>query len=376
MRRRIEDLRVWGVGGRHLQQVGVDLLFDTSRASAIGVVQASKLIIPGLITERRARRQILTNPPDFALAVDFGAFNLRMAPFLRSHGVPVAYWFPPGSWRKTPPSERILSAADYFISPYPWYADNLRAAGAKADFLGHPLLDQVKPALSKQAFCRSLDIDPTLDIVALLPGSRGHEVDNILPVMVEAAALTSRRRGGVGFVVPLADHYPSEQAVALVRRSLKALKRRSLPEPPLTLVRSGTQEAICQARAAVVCSGSATLEALVALTPMVVVYRGSAMMKLEYRIRRMKIEYMAMPNILADEMIVPELRQDEATGEAIAARLESLLDDGQQRAHQIDCLQSLRSVLEPTGALERTADALLDWFATVSRASVCGKAPA
>ncbi len=365
LRRHVPGLTVWGVGGRRLQEAGADLLFDTSRASAIGVVQASKLIIPGLLTERRAQRRIVADPPDFALAVDFGAFNLRIAPFLRASGVPVAYWFPPGSWRRTPPSERIVNAADYFISPYPWYAESLRAAGAKADFLGHPLLDQTRPVLSKEQFLGRLGLDEAAECVALLPGSRGHEVQNILPVMIEAAAVLTQRRPGAAFVVPLSDHYPSREAVALTRRSLDGVKRKGLPQPAIGLVRSGTQEAICHARAAAVCSGSATLEALVALTPMVVVYRGTSMMKLEYRVRRMNIQYMGMPNILADKMIVPELRQDEATAEAIALRLERLLDDTPERTEQVEALQGLREMLEPSGATERTADALLRWLRDV-----------
>jgi len=336
-------------------------LFDTSRSSAIGIVQASKLILPGLVIERKAQQRAKNSPPDLAVAVDFGAFNLRIAPYLRSLSIPVAYWFPPGSWRRTTPSERILSAADYFISPYPWYAESLREAGANADFLGHPLLDQVRPKLTRDDFMARMGLAQDSELIALLPGSRGHEVQYILPVMIEAAAILAQRQQRLTFVVPISDHYSGDEASTLVSAALRSCASKGLPKPDIALAKASTQEAICHAKAAAVCSGSATLEALIALTPMVIVYRGSKMMKLEYRLRRVNIKYMGMPNILADAPIATELRQDEATGESIASNLELLLE-GEVRERQLGHLADIRKMLEPAGALDRTADALLAWF--------------
>lgn len=363
----LPGLDVWGVGGRHLQEAGCSLIYDTSRASGIGFMQVARLIPDLLATKAKALGMLAHNPPDLLLAVDFGAFNLRLTPEARRMGIPVAYWFPPGSWRKTPPSRRVVEAADFFISPFPWYAENLNQAGARAVFLGHPLLDQVKPRLSRQAFLQALELPADGRLVALLPGSRGHEVTHILPPLVEAAAILTGQVPAMSFVIPLADHFPSDLAGVLMRKSLRAVERKGLARPAVALARRATQEAICHADAAAVCSGSATLEAMIAGTPMVIVYRGSKMMKLEYKLRRMNIRYMGMPNILADADVVPELRQDEVNGPAVAAVLSELLADTPLRKSQIQTFASLANHLQPPGAIPATAQALLKWYAELGR---------
>ncbi len=365
LRRRARVVRAWGIGGRRLQEAGMELIYDASRLSAIGFVQIARLIPDMLVMLSRARHLALQRRPDFVLAVDSGAFNLRVTPDIRRGGVPVAYWFPPGSWRRDGISTGLLEAADYFITPYPWHAENLRAAGGRADFLGHPLLDQVKPRMTAESFLERLGLPRDSRLIALLPGSRGHEVRCILPVLLEAAALLTRDRNDLSFVVPLSDHFPAGETAQIVRSQIAALKSRRLPEPRLALARSAAQETICHARAAAACSGSVTLEALVAGTPMVVVYRGTRLMKFEYKVRRMDIRYMGMPNILADAPIVPELRQDDATGPAIAAHLAGLISDGPVRSAQVQALSDLRRMLEPAGAMERTADALLQWVSGI-----------
>ncbi len=366
LRRREPGLRCWGIGGRRLRETGMELLFDASQVSAIGFVQVARLIPDMLRLLRRARRELEQRRPGVLLAVDSGAFNLRITPFARSLGIPVAYWFPPGSWRRDRLSRGVEEAADYFISPYPWYAEMLRAAGARADFLGHPLLDQVRPRMSRQEFAAALELDADRELVALLPGSRGHEVRHLLPVLLEAAALIEKTcPGRYGFVVPLSDHFPAGEAARMTRTALRRIQRRTGASPQAALARGATTEALCHSRAAAACSGSVTLEALVAGTPMVVAYRGSLMMKLEYHLRRVRIRHIAMPNILADAPVVPELRQDEATGPAIADHLLPLLEDTPQRRAQMQALAGLRRLLEPAGAMERTADALLEWLREV-----------
>lgn len=361
IRVRQPGLRFWGIGGRHLHEAGCEMLFDTSRSSAIGIVQASRLIVQGLIVEARAKKRLAAEPPDFALAVDFGAFNLRVAPYMRSLGIPVVYWFPPGSWRRGRPADRIVQAADLFISPFPWNAEALSEAGARSLFLGHPLIDQVRPRMSREAFSNRLGLPARSDLIALLPGSRAHEVVHILPVLVESAAILAADSPSLSFVVALSDTFPAHQAAGIVKRALGSARAQGHAPPALALARSATREAICHSRAAAVCSGSATLEALVAGTPMVVLYRGSRMMQVEYRLRRMNIRHMAMPNILADADVVPELRQNHATPEAVAATLARLIGDTPERASQVEELARLRSRLEPPGAIERTADAIVEW---------------
>ncbi len=163
------------------------MIFDASRLSAIGFVQIARLIPDMLVMLSRARRLALERRPDFVLAVDSGTFNLRVTPDIRKGGVPVAYWFPPGSWRRHGISAGLLEAADYFITPYPWHSENLRAAGARADFLGHPLLDQVRPKMTLPSFSKGW-IAADSRLVSLLRERRGHEVRWPFARSLEAAA--------------------------------------------------------------------------------------------------------------------------------------------------------------------------------------------
>lgn len=344
-----------------MREAGVDLLYDTSLSSAIGVVQALKLIGPLLRLRKQVLARIAADPPDAVIAVDFGAFNLRVTPQIRQMDVPVTYWFPPGSWRRTPPSERIASAADFFISPYPWYADLLGSVGSEAIFVGHPLIDQVRPRLQRAEFLHKLGLPQQCNLVALLPGSRGHEVEHILPALVGAAVQQGRADASLAFVVALSDNFPARQAFRIAEQAASR-SGSTLDDSRIALARGATSESLCHARAAAICSGSATLEALVAGVPMVIVYRGSAMMKLEYRLRRMNIKYMGMPNIIADAPVVPELRQDEVTPEAVAGHLRRFLQDGPERESQLSVLADLRTQLLPSGAIPATARAINAWL--------------
>ena len=320
----------------------------------------------------------------------------------------------------------LAQITDLVATPFPWSAERYRALGANAVTVGHPLLERVHAALDRSAFAAQLGMDPAKPIIGLLPGSRRHEVSHLMPTMLHAARLLYERVPDAQFVVGVAPSLSPETIAAYLeghtelldrlsdiwhefaqeaetkvikpvtrtagklspqmRRTLvtangvlvpeealreeMAAQRRSdrirsqaerLP-PPTVLTKGLTYDVMAHSDVLLVCSGTATLEATIFTTPMVILYRGSKIMEWEYRLRgiKKKIPHIGLPNILADRRIVPELIQEEATPEAIAEQALLLLNDIETRQQARRELLAVRESLGTPGASERTARLVLD----------------
>jgi lipid-A-disaccharide synthase len=371
-------IELWGAGGPRMRDAGVELLADFTATGAIGIVESLKLV-PRLSRElAKLKKVFLERRPDVFVPIDFGAFNIRLGKFAREHAVPTVYYFPPGSWRRRPkdPSS-LLAAADKVITPFPWSADFLSGAGADAVFLGHPMLDRVAPKLSRKRLIKELKLRKDRRIVGLLPGSRSHEIRNILPALLKASAEISERIPSVGaYLVPAS----SEQAVYEITRIMVRTVAREWRSSPLRLDAAadsadGGDDLLAQYRAIVdsvydvmahsdlviTCSGTATLEAMILGTPMIIVYRGSRAMKLEYLFRKGILEeFIGMPNIIAGREICPELVGDEASPQAIAKLAISLLESPEELQKMRRELESARRALGEPGATKRAARLVLE----------------
>ena len=226
-----------------------------------------------------------------------------------------------------------------------------KKAGVPVEYVGHPLLDMMRPHLTRQEFFTKVGLDPSIPVVALLPGSRQKEVAANLPVMLEAAALLARKRK-LQFVVAVA---PSLDAAWLESTFLQSYGSRAT----VRAVERSTYDAMQHSEVLVVASGTATLEAAVRERPMVVVYRVSA---LTWWVGKLlvKVPYYSIVNILANKELVPELMQDDFRAPKVAARVEYLLEHSEARAEMIQGFKALRPRLGRGGAIERAADAMLE----------------
>lgn len=409
-------VEAWGIGGHFLREAGAVLRYDSEPWSTIGIA-AALIHIPHLLRARAdMKRAIRRDPPDALVLVDAGAFNVALGRWAKRNRIcPVFYYFPPGSWRKPGMIRRaktnLSAATDRIVTPFPWSEDLLRRAGADAYFVGHPLLDMVKPTLPDAAFYERFGLDPQRPLVALLPGSRQGEIRHILPALIGAAEEISRRIPGVQFVIALASSGARSLTEELIRREHQSGRRHlrltqagdklaqiahSTLTPPLpqfatneglTLPAQETREenkpkdrsasgpaplVICEgltwdvlARADLVLtkSGTATLEAMILKKPMVIVYRVSPLMTLEWRLRRrsLNIAHIGLPNILAGERLFAELLQDDANPDAIAAlAVEFLLEPGRILALKERLGDLIRDNLGEPGGLRRAAALLLD----------------
>jgi lipid-A-disaccharide synthase len=348
------DIPIAGIGGRRMRDAGVRLFADSGKWAAIGIMQAAPMIwkLTRLLNSLKAH--LLTDRPDALVLVDFGAFNVRLGTWAKENGIRTVYLMPPGSWRRTANPARLqklAAAADLFLTPFAWNAASLEALGAQAVHIGHPALDFAAPeptASEKAGPARR---------IALLPGSRRHEVETLAPVMARVAR---------AWPFP-EDRFTLVKAPSFTNSEILELLRRGVPNgldalPNLDIVEGNAAAVFHASDLAVVCSGTAALEGAIAGVPMVVVYDGPLLMQAEWMLRRrwLKIGHMAMPNIIADSLIVPELRADEVTEQNIVRTLRQYVDDPGRAADTRRRLLEVRAALEPRGALQTAAREILD----------------
>ncbi|HHY32316.1 MAG TPA: lipid-A-disaccharide synthase [Firmicutes bacterium] len=345
------DIDMFGLGGRLMQAAGVRLLFNPTGLSAVGLLEAvrSAAALRGVLGE--ARRALAAERPSCVVFIDFPEFNMRLAGTAASLGIKSVYLFAPTAWAwRRGRANRVARTVTKVASVFPLEAQVYREAGAHVEFIGHPLLDLVRPATAadRAAARAELGLGSALGsrapVVGLLPGSRAQEIRLLLPPILEAAARIAGAKPGVAFVLPLAETVP-ERAVR------EAVEASGLP---IQIVRGRAHECMAAADAIVVASGTATLEATIVGTPMVVVYRVSRSTALIGRLV-LRTPYISWPNILAGRRAVPELLQDEANGEAIAHEVLRLLDDASCAGAMVGELARARAALGSPGALERAA---------------------
>ncbi|NPV48032.1 MAG: hypothetical protein HPY69_13815 [Armatimonadetes bacterium] len=343
------DMRLTGAGGPRMRAAGVQTDFAADHWGAIGVAEALTRV-PGLYLKKLALlRLVRQRRPALIIYVDFGAFNVRLARSIRRlpFHQPAMYYFPPASWDRSPRDRSELAAlVDVVATPFPWSAELLRRDGVNAHFVGHPVLDRLAPAADQPALRRSLGLPEAERYVGLLPGSRRIERRLLGPQMLLAA----QELAADDAYHFLWSSWPGEPAGQV--EGLPGLEGRITALPD--------SAAILQASDLVLTAfGTATLEAAVAECPMLTMYRGTPAMRLQYRLMRISTEFYAMPNIIAQRRIVPELIQEAATGPALAAQVRALFAAPGALAEMRAELREVRQVLGEPGVAARTAELAL-----------------
>ncbi|HET9699233.1 MAG TPA: lipid-A-disaccharide synthase, partial [Terriglobales bacterium] len=296
--------------------------------------------------------------PDAAILIDFPDFNLRLARELHKLNIPVIYYVSPQlwAWRKG----RIKQVQKYvskMLVIFPFEADFYRDHGVKAEYVGHPLADEPMPGITREQLASANGLDPAKTWIALLPGSRRKEVSLNLPGIIESAKLL---RGEYQFVLPVASSLDESWI-----RSL--LLQRSLA---VSLVHDA-RTALLHSRAAIVASGTATVEAALIGTPFVMIYRVTP---LTYAIGRrlVKLDRFGMVNLIAGREVVPEFVQDAFVPRTVAAKVTEILADGPSRSQMLNDLAEVRQKLHPQGkttAADKAAEAVLTLVGTAAAGS-------
>lgn len=347
----------FGATGPLMRAAGVDSIVRSDELSILGLLEIGGALPKFWRAYKLLKHAALERKPDAVILVDWPDFNLKLARAFHRRRLKVIYYISPQLWAwRSYRARNIQRDVDLLISILPfeqdWYADR---GIDQVEYVGHPLAGEVHARFDRTEFCRQTKLDPKLPIVSLLPGSRRKEVERILPPMLEAAALISARHPEVQFVVVVAPSRTSEEVRAIVRA------QRATPEPLpscLHIVSGQSREALAASDAAAIASGTATLEAALLGTPMVVVYKES-WVNWNTLGRLITVDHYGLVNLVADERVATELMQDDLNGERLASELLLLLD----KQRNEDARQRLREVanqLGEGGASQRAAGVVLE----------------
>lgn len=340
LRERWPGARLLGLGGSRMEAAGVELMAGLGELAVMGFVEVLKHLPFFLELRRRVFAALERERVELVIPIDYPGFNLRLARHARSTGRPVLYYIAPQVWAWHKSRVRDLARdTDEVAVVLPFEEEFLRRAGVRARFVGHPLLDVAPPALPREAWAEGLGLDPARPVLGLFPGSRAQEVGRHLALFSEAARRVVAARGEVQPVIAV----PA------------GIDRAVYGEAPWPLVPSAGG-LLDFATAALVKSGTTTLEAALAVTPFVVVYRMNA---LSYALakRLVKVPHIALANLIAERRVAPEFVQDAATPETLSAALLPLLDEASaERREMVEGLAGVRGKLGGAGAARRVAE--------------------
>jgi len=350
LRERLPGPALFGCGGEAMRRAGVETVVDAHQLTMIGITE----VISGLPRAYRAFHALLAEVdkrrPQLAVLIDFPDFNLRLAKQLKRRGIVVVYFVSPQVWAwRRGRLKQLKGRIDKMLCIFDFEEAIYRQAGIPVEYVGHPLVDLVRPRLTRQGFFGQLELEPSVTTVALLPGSREKEVTHILPTMLGAAHRLALKRK-VQFVVAAA---PTLDARWL-EEELLAPRAGGLS---IRLAADAAYDALSHCEVAIVASGTATIEAALLERPMVVVYRVSPLTFVLGRLL-VAVPYYSMVNILARKPVVPELIQGDFTPASVAERVEYLLDHPRAQQEMVQELRLLREHLGPGGAVNRAADAV------------------
>ncbi|MBI3037957.1 lipid-A-disaccharide synthase [bacterium] len=351
------DFEIFAVGGPQTRKRDVTLLYDSSHWAAIGYVEAIKQAPRLLMVLKELRRFLAEKRPDLLLLVDYPGFNMRLTRRARKLGIPTLYYFPPSKFAKNPndiadAAKNISLVAANFTFTYDVY----KAAGANVKFVGHPLLDISKPSMSKQEAFAAFGLDPKRPVIGLCPGSRRSEIELLLQVMLDAGKILWEKRPDLQFLVPVISTKSSEVYGVPKKVLNQQLKSSGIP---VKLVEGHIYDVMAISDILLISSGTATLEACLIGTPMVIVYRVSLFTEIMAKLFNKLPKFIGLPNIILDKMVIPELIQRDLTPDNLAKKAFSLLTNHSAKEAQKLELASVINHLGEPGANSKVADLAL-----------------
>ncbi|MCF7817577.1 MAG: lipid-A-disaccharide synthase [Kiritimatiellales bacterium] len=346
---RAPETTFWGIGGDDMCAAGVGLLQHTDRMGVMGIVEVLKQYRFFRTVFKQVLAEVDRRKPDAALLVDYPGFNLRLAAELKKRGVKVFYYISPKVWawnKKRIP--KMAEVIDRLMVVFPFEVGVFEGSGLPVDFVGNPLVAQIDDFLASDQQTLPWMSERR---IALLPGSRKQEIDRILPTMLSAAKKLEAQFPNVSFMIAT----PNDRIEKIVKNQISRCKERPLL---LGVVCGHAREVMRQAEAAIVTSGTATLETALIGTPHILVYKTSAF---TYWFARsvVKILHIGLVNIVANRTVCPELIQHDATPEALAIATARLMADTPERQAMLKGYAEVRQLLGAKKAAENVAAILL-----------------
>ena len=344
------ELEIIALGGAKMAAAGAVLLGNTSSIGSMGLLEALPFILPTLQLQKQAIASLKAQPPDLVVLIDYMGPNMKIGSYIHSSlpQVPVVYYIAPQVWVWSVTARattRIIEISNKLLAIFPEEALYFEKRGANVSWVGHPLVDRMQNAPSREVARKLLSIAPETTAIALIPASRRQELKYLLPPMFEAAKQIQSQLPNVRFLIPL--------ALEIYRQPIeKAINSYGLQA---TIVCGQTTEAIAAADLAITKSGTVNLEIALLNVPQVVIYRVSNLTIAIARLLKFSIPFMSPPNLVEMKPIVPELLQEQATPENIVQIALELLLNPIRRQETLDAYKQMRLSLGEVGVCDRAS---------------------
>ncbi len=339
------EVQFFGVGGENLERKGMKLLYQAHSLSVVGITEVLLKLRTVLKALQGLKESLDRERPDLVILIDFPDFNLRLAKAAHQKGIPVLYYISPQIWAWRPGRVKVIAKrVKKMIVFFPFEVPLYKAAGVDVEWVGHPLLDIVKPALSKEVASQRLGLDPQRRTIGLLPGSRIHEVMRLLPPLLASAHLLQKELPDLQFVIPLAPGFTEETLSPWMKKS----------PVPVKLIEGWTYDVMNVSELLIMASGTATLEGAILGKPMIIIYKVSLFSSWVGRVM-IRVNHIGLVNLVAGKGIAPELIQKDVNPKRIAEEALLILKDAALRQQMAEAMVEVRHRLGNPGAAQRAA---------------------
>jgi lipid-A-disaccharide synthase len=339
------DIQFFGVGGEGLKRAGMRLLEHSQSLSVVGITEVFVKLRSILKALRTLKRSLEREKPDLVILIDFPDFNLRLARIAHRKGIPILYYISPQVWAWRPGRVKLIARlVKKMVVFFPFEVPLYEAAGVDVEWVGHPLLDIVKPTLSKEKAFQQFGLDPGRRTVGLLPGSRVHEIERLLPSLLASAERLEKEIPDLQFVIPLAP--------GISRATL--LSQMTPISAPVKVVEGFTYDVMNLCEILITASGTATLEGAILGKPMIIIYKVSFP---SYWIGRalVRVNHIGLANLVAEKEIALELIQKDVNPQRIVEEAFRILKDPLVSRKITESMDEVRHRLGEPGAAERAA---------------------
>lgn len=344
------NVSITGIGGQHMQKAGVTLISDLAKFGVTGLIEVLKhaRVIKNAFTAIKAH--LILTKPDLLILVDYPGFNLRLAKFAKlTLGLKIIYYISPQIWAwKANRIHTIRQCIDHMAVIFPFEKKIYEQAGVRVSFVGHPLLKQCTPVQDPISLRTSFGLPLNKRLVALLPGSRNHEIEKHLPIMLQSAEQLSVLFPDVHFVLPIAKTIPENKISAYFKKS----------PLPISFIHQHAQQIVGLSECVIVASGTASLECALLGTPMCIIYKASLITYIA-AMKLIKVKYLGLCNLLQGRMIVPELLQYDCNPQELTLVMSNLLANASARLQMQERLLQLKQSLSAEQADESLLQVVL-----------------
>ena len=342
------DATLFGMGGDLMKAAGVDIIYDIEQLGFIGIVEIIKHLPTFFKLRTFLKEAMLREKPDVLVCIDYPGFNMKLAKVAHDLGIPVVYYIAPTIWAwNKGRGKDIAKTVTKVASIFPFEAEAYQEFGVDVEFVGNPLVDIVKPTMTREEAFTYFGASPEARNILLMPGSRKQEVQGLLPTMLSAAEELAKSRSDLAFFLPRAHTIPRADLETIIQKY----------SVPITITEGNNYDLMQICTACIAASGTATLETALMNVPTLLIYKVAP---ITYGIGKLlvNIKDIGLPNIIAKRRVIPELLQEEVTVSNVCNEMSQILDDTAIYEQMKLDLAQVKVDLGAPGAVKRVADVI------------------